>query len=116
MDNSLRGVGESTASQTAWALMALLEIDTHDYDAALSRGVEYLLKTQREGTWHEEHYTGTGFPGYGLGARTDPDKKGATLHQGGELARGFMINYNLYRHYFPLCALGRVRRARASCG
>jgi hypothetical protein len=23
-----------------------------------------------------------------------------------------MINYNLYRHYFPLMAMGRWRRAR----
>ena len=33
----------------------------------------------------------------------------ARLHQGAELQRGFMINYNLYRHYFPLMALGRAR-------
>lgn len=110
MDDTLRGVGESTASQTAWALMALLSIDTRDHDAAIKRGVEYLVNSQADGTWKEKHYTGTGFPGYGLGARTELNKKGATLDQGSELARGFMINYNLYRHYFPLCALGRARR------
>jgi squalene-hopene/tetraprenyl-beta-curcumene cyclase len=32
------------------------------------------------------------------------------LAQGRELARGIMINYNLYRHYFPLQALGRARQ------
>jgi len=26
------------------------------------------------------------------------------------LQRGFMLNYNLYRHYFPLMALGRARK------
>ena len=26
------------------------------------------------------------------------------IAQGTELQRGFMINYNLYRHYFPLMA------------
>ena len=25
------------------------------------------------------------------------------------MGRGFMINYNLYRHYFPLMALSRAR-------
>ncbi|HIP99960.1 TPA: hypothetical protein EYH33_05430, partial [Candidatus Bipolaricaulota bacterium] len=40
-----------------------------------------------EGTWDEPYFTGTGFP-------TD-----------------FMIRYHLYRHYFPLMALGRYRRA-----
>ncbi len=33
---------------------------------------------------------------------------------GTELQRGFMINYNLYRHYFPLMALGRARRFLAA--
>jgi squalene-hopene/tetraprenyl-beta-curcumene cyclase len=36
------------------------------------------------------------------------------LQQGGELQRGFMINYNLYRHYFPLAALGRMRARQAA--
>ncbi len=31
------------------------------------------------------------------------------IAQGTELQRGFMINYNLYRHYFPLMAMGRAR-------
>ena len=35
---------------------------------------------------------------------------GHLLAQGRELARGIMINYNLYRHYFPLQALGRARQ------
>ncbi len=32
------------------------------------------------------------------------------IAQGTELQRGFMLNYNLYRHYFPLMALGRARK------
>ena len=68
--------------------------------------------TQREdGTWDEPYYTGTGFPGYGFGARLDLRDE-ATLSriaQGTELQRAFMINYNLYRHYFPLMAMGRAR-------
>jgi squalene-hopene/tetraprenyl-beta-curcumene cyclase len=64
------------------------------------------------GTWEEPHYTGTGFPGYGLGARVNLNVPhlAENLQQGTELSRAFMINYNLYRHYFPLMALGRARR------
>ena len=32
-----------------------------------------------------------------------------SIQQGLEVGRGFMINYNLYRHYFPLMALSRAR-------
>jgi squalene-hopene/tetraprenyl-beta-curcumene cyclase len=111
MDDSLRGVGPSTASQTGWALMALLATGAHRYDESIRRGVDYLTRTQRDdGTWDEDEYTGTGFPGYGIGARIDLSLPGAGLPQGTELGRGFMINYNLYRHYFPLMALGRARR------
>ena len=111
MDDALRGVGPSTASQTAWALMALLAVEGRDYDGSIRRGLDYLLATQTEGgTWDEKHYTGTGFPGYGLGARTDVSRQGNTLDQGRELGRGFMLNYAMYRHYFPLAAMGRARR------
>ena len=73
----------------------------------------YLVATQRDdGTWDEPYYTGTGFPGYGFGARMDfRDKRTLErIAQGTELQRGFMMNYNLYRHYFPLMALGRARK------
>jgi squalene-hopene/tetraprenyl-beta-curcumene cyclase len=76
------GRGVSTASQTAWALLALLAAgETSD---AVQRGVGWLVETQRaDGTWNEPQYTGTGFPG------------------------DFSINYHLYRLIFPLTALGR---------
>lgn len=109
MDDALRGVGPSTASQTGWALMALLAVGK-DYQEAVQKGVDYLARTQNaDGTWDEEHFTGTGFPGYGGGARTDLNSKNATLTQGKELSRGFMLRYHMYRHYFPLMALGRAR-------
>jgi len=83
----MRGRGPSTASQTAWALLALIAAGEARSEA-VARGVEYLIRTQNdEGTWDEPYFTGTGFP-------TD-----------------FMIRYHLYRHYFPLMALGRYRRA-----
>lgn len=112
MDIAWRGRGDSTASQTGWALMALLALDHPDYRSAVEDGVRFLVSRQRDGTWDEPQYTGTGFPGYGVGARTELTREGLSqrLHQGGELQRGFMINYNLYRHYFPLMALGRARR------
>jgi len=81
-----RGRGPSTASQSAWALLALLAAGEYDHPAT-ARGVDYLIRTQREdGGWDEEYFTGTGFP-------TD-----------------FMIRYHLYRDVFPLMALGRYRR------
>ncbi len=88
-DPAWRGRGESTASQTAWALLALLAAGEEGHPAT-ARGVEYLARTQRaDGGWNEEAFTGTGFP-------TD-----------------FMIRYHIYRDVFPLMALGRYRRAIA---
>jgi squalene-hopene/tetraprenyl-beta-curcumene cyclase len=82
VDASWRGRGESTASQTAWALLALLA--AAEESDAVDRGIDYLVRTQREdGCWDEELYTGTGFPG------------------------DFYINYEMYRLLFPLSALGR---------
>jgi squalene-hopene/tetraprenyl-beta-curcumene cyclase len=117
VDDSLRGVGDSTASQTAWALMALLAIPTARYAQIIDTGVEYLLSTQHEGTWHEPQYTGTGFPGYGIGSPPRGEGRDSTVsNQGLEVGRGFMINYNLYRHYFPLMALSRARSRISSLG
>lgn len=115
MDATRIGRGTSTASQTGWAIMGILA-GAREHHPATDRGAGFLLRTQIDGTWHEPQYTGTGFPGYGVGARTElgAPELGERLQQGGELQRGFMINYNLYRHYFPLAALGRLRRAYRS--
>lgn len=112
MDDALRGRGPSTASQTGWALMALIAVGAEDYRSSIQSGVKYLVAQQKMGTWDEPHYTGTGFPGYGVGARVNLRGQGLAenLQQGIELSRAFMINYNLYRHYFPLMALARARR------
>ena len=83
VDGRWVGRGASTASQTAWALLALLSAGERDSEAA-QRGVAWLAETQTpEGTWEEPWYTGTGFPG------------------------DFYINYHLYRLTFPISALGR---------
>ncbi len=85
-DPALAGQGVSTASQTAWALLALLAAGERDGEA-VRRGVEWLAKTQQpDGSWDEPWFTGTGFPG------------------------DFYINYHMYRLSFPVTALGRYVR------
>jgi squalene-hopene/tetraprenyl-beta-curcumene cyclase len=79
-DGSFAGVGRSTPSQTAWAVLSLQAVGRQDLPAC-RRGLDYLLAQQRHGTWEEPEYTGTGFPG------------------------DFYINYHLYRHLFPTLAL-----------
>jgi squalene-hopene/tetraprenyl-beta-curcumene cyclase len=77
------GHGSSTASQTAWALLALLAAGRRD-SRAVERGIAWLAETQQpDGSWDEPYFTGTGFPW------------------------DFSINYHLYRQVFPLTALGR---------
>jgi squalene-hopene/tetraprenyl-beta-curcumene cyclase len=84
----LAGQGTPTASQTAWALLALLAAGEADSDGVRA-GVEYLVATQQaDGNWHEDQFTGTGFP------------------------KVFYLKYHLYRLYFPLMALGRYAAAR----
>jgi squalene-hopene/tetraprenyl-beta-curcumene cyclase len=81
-DDAWRGRGASTPSQTAWALLALL--DAGEHGATVERGIQWLVKEQRQdGGWDEPQFTGTGFPG------------------------DFYIRYHLYRISFPLMALGR---------
>ena len=110
MDDNFRGKGPSTPSQTAWALMALIATGSSAYLNAIKRGLSYLIERQNDqGTWHEPWYTGTGFPGYGVGDRVDLSEWADKLDQGAELSRGFMVKYNMYCHYFPLMALGRAR-------
>ncbi len=82
-DQGLSAQGASTASQTAWALLALLAAGERE-NPATERGIRWLAQTQRpDGTWDEPWFTGTGFPG------------------------DFYINYHLYRLAFPVSALGR---------
>lgn len=89
-DPSLKGQGDSTASQTAWALIGIIaavEATGFKATSALKNGVEYLVKTQKDdGTWNEAYFTGTGFPNH------------------------FYIKYHLYQQYFSLLALGRYEK------
>ncbi len=52
-DPNTRGVGPSTPSQTAWAVMGLLAADDTRSDS-VARGVAYLFRTQQKsGEWDE---------------------------------------------------------------
>ena len=120
MDINAAGRGTATASQTAWALMALLAANRAQDAEAIERGCLFLIERQEGGTWDEPEYTGTGFPGYGVGQTIklqDPELS-KRLMQGPELSRAFMLRYGLYRHYFPLMALGRAlrRQPAQACG
>jgi squalene-hopene/tetraprenyl-beta-curcumene cyclase len=74
---------QSTPSQTAWAILALIAAGEAGCCTVMN-GVTYLLKRQNEdGTWDEKEFTGTGFP------------------------KHFYIRYHNYRNCFPLMALGK---------
>ncbi len=114
MDPEMAGRGAATASQTAWALIALLAANRPQDREAIKRGCLFLVEHQVDGAWNEAEYTGAGFPGYGVGQTiklNDPMLR-QRLMQGPELSRAFMLRYDLYRHYFPLMALGRALRLR----
>ena len=87
---SLAGNGTSTASQTSWAVMAMIA-GGEEKNLIVKRGIEFLLNRQKlYGSWYEDEFTGTGFP----------------IH--------FFIKYHMYQHFFPLMALGKYRSALRS--
>lgn len=78
----------STASQTSWAVMALMAAGEVDHPA-VARAMRYLIGTQTEkGEWDEQRYTATGFP------------------------RVFYLRYHGYSKFFPLWALARYRNLK----
>jgi squalene-hopene/tetraprenyl-beta-curcumene cyclase len=88
-DAAHSGKGESTPSQTAWALMALMSAGATD-SFSVARGVQFLLRHQmKDGSWEEIRHTGTGFP------------------------RVFYLRYHWYCQYFPLWALAMYRNLRS---
>ena len=96
------GTGPSTASQTAWGAMVLLEVFGKD-DPDLWRALRWLAAHQLSpvdaadpalnpdgdpaGSWCETEFTGTGCP------------------------QSFSLRAHLYRLYFPLMAIGRALAA-----
>ena len=95
-DPNTRGIGPSTPSQTAWAMLGLLAAGD-DRSDSVAKGVRWLLTHQQpDGSWdestgegptHQALYTGTGFP------------------------RVFYLSYSMYRQYFPLLALTSYKQA-----
>ena len=82
---STKGQGNSTPSQTAWGLIGLLA-GAERNDTAIARATAYLVEQQNaNGSWSEEEFTGTGFPGV------------------------FYLKYHLYKNSFPVYALARYR-------
>jgi squalene-hopene/tetraprenyl-beta-curcumene cyclase len=89
---STKGIGESTASQTAWAIMGICACGDLDRPS-IQRGLRYLLNSQKpDGSWDEEQITGTGFP------------------------RVFYLKYDMYRQNFPLLALATYVNYRSGLG
>jgi squalene-hopene/tetraprenyl-beta-curcumene cyclase len=99
-DRNLLGQGPATASQTAWAAMAMMSI-FGPHDRQVQHAIRFLIQSQlpataernREtwpGSWEEPWFTGTGFP------------------------KVFYLRYHLYRLYFPIMALGRFQRELAA--
>jgi squalene-hopene/tetraprenyl-beta-curcumene cyclase len=88
-DPGLAGQGTPTASQTAWALLALIAAGEAGSDEVRA-GIDYLIATQQpDGSWQEEQFTGTGFP------------------------KVFYLKYHMYSLYFPLMALARYASANS---
>ncbi|MGD0444445.1 MAG: squalene--hopene cyclase [Edaphobacter sp.] len=94
-DPNQRGIGPSTPSQTAWAVLGLLAAGDTRSDS-VAKGIRWLIERQHaDGSWDElvpgrngeSYYTGTGFP------------------------RVFYLGYHLYKQYFPLLALTTYERA-----
>ena len=76
---------ESTPSQTAWAVLGLMNAGEARHPA-VARGIAYLLERRNtEGLWDEPWFTAVGFP------------------------RVFYLRYHGYRAFFPLFALARFR-------
>ena len=87
-DPGLEGSGESTASQTAWALLGLMAMG-ETASEEVEKGINYLVRNHDGAKgWKETAFTGTGFP------------------------RVFYLRYHGYSHYFPLWALGVHARYR----
>ncbi|MGC1341974.1 MAG: squalene--hopene cyclase [Candidatus Binataceae bacterium] len=89
-DPAWRGRGVSCASQTAWAMIGLVAGEAAISESAM-RGAQWLTERQNDaGGWDESESTGNGFPNH------------------------FYLRYFMYAHYFPLMALGRLRKRLAA--
>jgi squalene-hopene/tetraprenyl-beta-curcumene cyclase len=91
-DPTMKGRGESTVSQTSWAVMGICACGDLDR-ASIQRGLRFLLSLQKsDGSWDEPQITGTGFP------------------------KVFYLKYDFYRQNFPLLALATYVNYRNGLG
>ncbi|MGZ9583166.1 squalene--hopene cyclase [Paenibacillus marinisediminis] len=77
-------LGESTPSQTAWALDALIAVQPQT-TPPIDRGIHRLIASLHENDWKTSYPTGAGLPG------------------------NFYIHYHSYRYIWPLLALGHYK-------
>ncbi len=89
LDKKWEGKGISTPSQTAWALMALIECGQAD-TPEVKVGIRYLINEfNKKGQWEDQYVVGTGHPGL------------------------IYVEYPSYPHTFPLIALGKYLKTFA---
>jgi squalene-hopene/tetraprenyl-beta-curcumene cyclase len=87
--DSYQPLNDSTASQTAWALLGLLSLG--NIDGSVNNGIDYLINTQKsDGSWDEDYFTGGGFP------------------------KAFYLKYEFYKIYFPLMALSKYKNLKGT--
>ncbi len=78
-------LGESTPSQTAWALDALISVHPRP-TAAINKGIHRLIASVKEHHWTTAYPEGAGLPG------------------------SYYTHYHSYRHIWPLLALSHYKR------
>jgi len=81
---------ESTASQTAWAVLGLMAVGEVN-NPGVQKGINFLMNAQNEdGKWEEPWHTAVGFP------------------------RIFYLRYHGYSSFFPIWALSRFKNLKVS--
>ncbi|MBL0922214.1 MAG: squalene--hopene cyclase [Phycisphaerales bacterium] len=122
LDDALKGRGPSTASQTAWAAMALMFLVGAN-DPAVARAVRHLEQTQLDADQPAQSPAPVDRPApeawseprgpRPLVSHPVPEPAGAWREgwfTGTGFPKVFYLRYHLYRHYFPLMALARYER------
>lgn len=121
LDESLHGVGPSTASQTAWAMTTMLYL-APPTDPAIARAARWLIDNQLDDDAPAEGFTQLDEPAPGFidsrNARARmshpvPEPAGAWREgwfTGTGFPKVFYLRYHMYRHYFPVMALARYTR------
>ncbi|KAL8758209.1 MAG: hypothetical protein Q9199_001672 [Rusavskia elegans] len=92
----MAGRGESTAAQTAWALLSLQPYRSHPHPA-VEKGIRWLIsnqavKSENGRSWSTALYTATGFP------------------------KVLYLGYPYYHHCFPIMALSKYLQAEEEAG